>query len=194
MSPRRFWTSTSTRSGRRLARNGHAPSIGGRSPDDFCAIVHGYHVANEAVWMRLRRRSRSRGLRRSVENSRACRIDEGFEFLGFASSGSSKWARPTHYVYTWPEEPAVEGQALCQARARADRRGRSRVGGGQLGVDQADPTPMLVACGAADLITGHSQQRTPVQNWPTTSWHSRVAKRGRRRPPDAAGGGPRRGR
>ena len=54
-----------------------------RDANDFCVMVHGNRADTEALWDEIAAVLAPMGLRLSVEKSRVCHIDEGFEFLGF---------------------------------------------------------------------------------------------------------------
>ncbi|EUA76217.1 reverse transcriptase family protein [Mycobacterium xenopi 4042] len=78
-----------------------------RYADDFCVMVHGTRVDAEALWGEIAAVLAPMGLRLSVEKSRVCHIDEGFEFLGFRIQRQLKKGTTKHYVYTWPSKKAL---------------------------------------------------------------------------------------
>ena len=78
-----------------------------RYADDFVVMVGGCREHAEALWNEVAAVLAPMGLRLSVEKSRVCHIDEGFEFLGWRiqrqiKPGTAKW-----YVYTWPSKKAL---------------------------------------------------------------------------------------
>lgn len=66
-----------------------------RYADDFCVMVHGTRADAEALWDEIAAVLAPMGLRLSVEKSRICHVDEGFEFLGFRIQRQIKGARPS---------------------------------------------------------------------------------------------------
>jgi RNA-directed DNA polymerase len=78
-----------------------------RYADDFCVMVHGNRADTEALWDEIAAVLAPVGLRLSVEKSRVCHIDEGFEFLGFRIQRQLKRGTTKHYVYTWPSKKAL---------------------------------------------------------------------------------------
>ena len=91
-SPWRCWTSTSRASGKRSAPTGRARSCAAPvfRPTDSSAtrttsssMVGGTRADAEALWKETSTVLSTVGLRLSVERSRVCHIDEGFDFLGF---------------------------------------------------------------------------------------------------------------
>ncbi|ORW28676.1 group II intron reverse transcriptase/maturase [Mycobacterium nebraskense] len=78
-----------------------------RYADDFCVMVHGTRADAEALWDEIAAVLAPMGLRLSVEKSRICHVDEGFEFLGFRIQRQIKRGTTKHYVYTWPSKKAL---------------------------------------------------------------------------------------
>ncbi|WP_433709398.1 group II intron reverse transcriptase/maturase [Nocardia sp. CA-084685] len=78
-----------------------------RYADDFCVMVHGERAHAEALWDEIAAVLAPMGLRLSVEKSRVCHIDEGFEFLGFRIQRQVKRGTNKHYVYTWPSKKSL---------------------------------------------------------------------------------------
>jgi RNA-directed DNA polymerase len=78
-----------------------------RYADDFVVMIHGTRADAEALWDELATVLEPMGLRLSVEKSRACHIDEGFDFLGFRIQRQVKRGTNKRYVYTWPTKKAL---------------------------------------------------------------------------------------
>jgi RNA-directed DNA polymerase len=79
-----------------------------RYADDFVVLLAGRRADAEALWDEVGAVLAPMGLRLSVEKTRVCHIDEGFDFLGWRiqrrpwRSRTGKWA-----VYTYPSKKAV---------------------------------------------------------------------------------------
>jgi RNA-directed DNA polymerase len=79
-----------------------------RYADDFVVLLAGRRADAEALWDEVGAVLAPMGLRLSVEKTRVCHIDEGFDFLGWRiqrrpwRSRAGKWA-----VYTYPSKKAV---------------------------------------------------------------------------------------
>ena len=54
-----------------------------RYADDFVVLIHGQRADAEALWDEVAAVLAPMGLRLSVEKTRVCHIDEGFDFLGW---------------------------------------------------------------------------------------------------------------
>jgi len=70
-------------------------------------MVRGTRADAEALWGELTAVLAPMGLRLSVEKSRVCHIDEGFDFLGFRIQRRRKRGTSKRYVYTWPSKKAL---------------------------------------------------------------------------------------
>ena len=78
-----------------------------RYADDFCVMIHGTRADADALWDEIAAVLAPIGLRLSVEKSRVCHVDEGFEFLGFRIQRQVKRGTSKRYVYTWPSKKAL---------------------------------------------------------------------------------------
>lgn len=79
-----------------------------RYADDFVVMVGGTRADAEALWPELSNVLAPMGLRLSVEKSRVCHIDEGFDFLGFRIQRRSWRGRPgKRAVYTYPSKRSL---------------------------------------------------------------------------------------
>jgi RNA-directed DNA polymerase len=78
-----------------------------RFADDFIILVRGTRQDTEALWDEVAAVLAPVGLRLSVEKSRVCHIDEGFEFLGFRIQRRIKPGTSKRYVYTWPSKKSL---------------------------------------------------------------------------------------
>ena len=96
-----------------------------RYADDFVVMVKGTRADCEALWTETSTVLSTMGLRLSVEKSRACHIDEGFDFLGFRIQ-RRRWTGRIgkRAVYTWPSKRSL---AAVIAKVRTlTRRARHR--------------------------------------------------------------------
>jgi RNA-directed DNA polymerase len=95
-----------------------------RYADDFVIMVGGRREDADALWEEVGKVLAPMGLRLSVEKSRVCHIDEGFEFLGWRIQRQIKRGTTKRYVYTWPSKKSL---ASITAKVRKlTRRGRHR--------------------------------------------------------------------
>lgn len=78
-----------------------------RYADDFVIMVGGQRDHAEALWAEVAGVLAPMGLRLSVEKTRVCHIDEGFEFLGWRVQRQIKPGTTKRYVYTWPSKKAL---------------------------------------------------------------------------------------
>ena len=96
-----------------------------RYADDFVVMVGGTRADAEALWKETSTVLSTVGLRLSVEKSRVCHIDEGFDFLGFriqrrAMDGAKRQASGLHL-------PVQAGLASVMGKVRTlTRRERHR--------------------------------------------------------------------
>jgi RNA-directed DNA polymerase len=79
-----------------------------RYADDFVVMVGGRREHAEALWDEVAAVLAPMGLRLSVDKSRVCHIDEGFDFLGWRIQRRA-WAARTgkRAVYTYPSKKAL---------------------------------------------------------------------------------------
>jgi RNA-directed DNA polymerase len=79
-----------------------------RYADDFVVMVGGRREHAEALWDEVAAVLTPMGLRLSVEKSRVCHIDEGFDFLGWRIQRRA-WRSRTgkQAVYTYPSKKAL---------------------------------------------------------------------------------------
>lgn len=78
-----------------------------RYADDFVIMIGGRRDHAEALWGEVGAVLAPMGLRLSVEKSRICHIDEGFEFLGWRIQRQHKPGTVKRYVYTWPSKKSL---------------------------------------------------------------------------------------
>jgi RNA-directed DNA polymerase len=79
-----------------------------RYADDFVVMVAGKRGDVETLWAEVGEVLAPMGLRLSVEKSRVCHIDEGFDFLGWHIQRRSWRGRPGKTaVYTYPSKKAL---------------------------------------------------------------------------------------
>jgi RNA-directed DNA polymerase len=78
-----------------------------RYADDFVVLVNGTRAHAEALWDEVEAVLAPMGLRLSVEKTRVCHIDEGFEFLGFRIQRRTKPGSSKRFVYTWPSKKSL---------------------------------------------------------------------------------------
>jgi RNA-directed DNA polymerase len=96
-----------------------------RYADDFVVMVAGTRADCEALGDELGGVLAPAGLRLSVEKSRVCHIDEGFDFLGFRIQRRAWHGRPgKRAIYTYPSKRSL---AAVFAKVRTlTRRARHR--------------------------------------------------------------------
>ncbi|MFI6778093.1 group II intron reverse transcriptase/maturase [Nocardia sp. NPDC050412] len=87
-----------------------------RYADDFVIMVAGSQAHTEALWDEVAQVIAPLGLRLSVEKSRVCHLDEGFDFLGFRIQRRRKKGTAKTSVYTYPSKKAL---ASIMAKVRA---------------------------------------------------------------------------
>ncbi len=79
-----------------------------RYADDFVVMVHGTRADTEALWDEVSNVLEPMGLRLSVEKSRVCHIDEGFDFLGWRIQRRDRKSRTgKKAIYTYPSKKAL---------------------------------------------------------------------------------------
>nr|WP_280294679.1 group II intron reverse transcriptase/maturase [Nocardia abscessus] len=87
-----------------------------RYADDFVIMVVGTKAHADALWDEVADVIAPLGLRLSVEKSRVCHLDEGFDFLGFRIQRRRKKGTNKMSVYTYPSKKAL---ASITAKVRA---------------------------------------------------------------------------
>jgi RNA-directed DNA polymerase len=87
-----------------------------RYADDFVIMVAGTEAHAEALWDEVAQVIAPLGLRLSIEKSRVCHLDEGFDFLGFRIQRRRKKGTAKMSVYTYPSKKAL---ASIMAKVRA---------------------------------------------------------------------------
>lgn len=78
-----------------------------RYADDFVIMVAGNKAHADALWDEVAEVIAPLGLRLSVEKSRVCHLDEGFDFLGFRIQRRRKKGTDHASVYTYPSKKAL---------------------------------------------------------------------------------------
>lgn len=78
-----------------------------RYADDFVIMVAGTKAHADALWDEVAEVIAPLGLRLSVEKSRVCHLDEGFDFLGFRIQRRRKKGTTKMCVYTYPSKKAL---------------------------------------------------------------------------------------
>jgi len=78
-----------------------------RYADDFVIMVAGTKAHADALWDEVADVIAPLGLRLSVEKSRVCHLDEGFDFLGFRIQRRRKKGTNKMSVYTYPSKKAL---------------------------------------------------------------------------------------
>ncbi|WP_435106866.1 group II intron reverse transcriptase/maturase [Arhodomonas sp. AD133] len=79
-----------------------------RYADDFVVMVHGQRTDAEALWQEVEDVLAPTGLSLSVEKTRVCHIDEGFDFLGWRVQRRRWRGRGgKQVVYTYPSKKAL---------------------------------------------------------------------------------------
>ena len=87
-----------------------------RYADDFVVLVAGTRAHAEGLRAEVAAVLSPMGLRLSVDKTRVCHIDEGFDFLGFRIKRHLKRGTTKRYVYTYPSKAAL---ATVKGRVRA---------------------------------------------------------------------------
>lgn len=78
-----------------------------RYADDFVIMVAGTRAHADALWDETAEVIAPLGLRLSVEKTRVCHLDEGFDFLGFRIQRHRKKGTNKLTVYTYPSKKAL---------------------------------------------------------------------------------------
>lgn len=78
-----------------------------RYADDFVIMVAGTKAHADGLWDEVAEVIAPLGLRLSVEKSRVCHLDEGFDFLGFRIQRRRKKGTNRFSVYTYPSKKAL---------------------------------------------------------------------------------------
>ncbi len=96
-----------------------------RYADDFVVMVAGQRADAEALWAEVGAVLAPMGLRLSVEKTRVCHIDEGFDFLGWRIQ-RRRWRGRANKraVYTYPSKKALA--SVTDKVRLLTRRGRHR--------------------------------------------------------------------
>ena len=76
-------------------------------PTLLVILVKGTREQADALWDEVGQVLAQRGLRLSVEKTRVCRLDEGFDFLGFRIQRRRREGTNTWTVYTYPSKKAL---------------------------------------------------------------------------------------
>ena len=78
-----------------------------RYADDFVIMVAGTKAHADALWDEVAQVIAPLGLRLSVEKSRVCHLDEGFDFLGFRIQRRRRKGTTKASVYTYPSKRSL---------------------------------------------------------------------------------------
>jgi len=78
-----------------------------RYADDFVIMVAGTKAHADGLWDEVAEVIAPLGLRLSVEKTRVCHLDEGFDFLGFHIQRRHKKGTSKNSVYTYPSKKAL---------------------------------------------------------------------------------------
>jgi RNA-directed DNA polymerase len=79
-----------------------------RYADDFVIMLHGTRADAEALWVEVGAVLAPIGLRLSIEKTRVCHIDEGFDFLGWHIQRRARRSRTGHRaIYTYPSKKTL---------------------------------------------------------------------------------------
>ncbi|MBM7846984.1 group II intron reverse transcriptase/maturase [Arthrobacter roseus] len=78
-----------------------------RYADDFVIMVAGTKAHADALWDEVAEVIAPLGLQISVDKSRVCHLDEGFDFLGFRIQRRLKKGTTKSYVYTYPSKKSL---------------------------------------------------------------------------------------
>jgi len=96
-----------------------------RYADDFVVMIAGQRADAEALWDEVGSVLAPMGLRLSMEKTRVCHIDEGFDFLGWHIQRRNRRGQPgKKAVYTYPSKKAL-ASVVDKVRALT-RRARHR--------------------------------------------------------------------
>ena len=99
----RKWAALGPEWQRRKQRRAGVPAMRlVRYADDFVVMVAGTREDAEALWDEVSDVLAPMGLRLSAEKTRACHLDEGFDFLGFRIQRRPQPGTNQRYVYTYP--------------------------------------------------------------------------------------------
>ena len=91
-----------------------------RYADDFVIMVNGSQAHAEALWEEVASVLAPLGLRLSEAKSRVCRLDEGFDFLGFHIQRRRKRGTSKMVVYAYPSKKAL-ASIMAKVRALTNR-------------------------------------------------------------------------
>lgn len=89
-----------------------------RYADDFVIMVAGTKAHADALWDAVAQVIAPLGLRLSVEKSRVCHLDEGFDFLGFRIQRRRRKGTSKMSVYTYPSKKALASIMAKGGRSR----------------------------------------------------------------------------
>jgi len=78
-----------------------------RYADDFVIMVAGTKTHADALWDEVAQVIAPLGLRLSIEKSRVCHLDEGFDFLGFRIQRRRRKGTTKASVYTYPSKRSL---------------------------------------------------------------------------------------
>ena len=78
-----------------------------RYADDFVIMVVGTKAHADGLWDEVAQVIAPLGLRLSIEKSRVCHLDEGFDFLGFHIQRRRRKGTNKYSVYTYPSKKAL---------------------------------------------------------------------------------------
>ena len=93
-----------------------------RYTDDFVIMVVGTKAHADGLWDEVAQVIAPLGLRLSIEKSRVCHMDEGFDFLGFRIQRRRRKGTNKYSVYTYPY-PLKKGSPVfrhCQGTGAAE--------------------------------------------------------------------------
>ena len=130
-----------------------------RYADDFVIMVHGSKAQTDALWDEVAEVLTPLGLRLSESKSRVCHLDEGFDFLGFTSSGAAR-GEPANAMST----PTRRRRHCFRSRRRC---GQKRT---EHGIRRS-PTSCassIRCCEDGATISGTACRRPPSATWTTT--------------------------
>ena len=123
-----------------------------------------------ALWDEVSQVLARLGLRLSEEKTRVCRLDEGFDFLGFRIQRRRKKGTDTWTVYTYPSKKALLS-AMRKARALTNRVKQASL---ETLLKQLNPILRYSEDGASTSGTGCPKQHSDT--W--TCSHGDVSPRG----------------
>ena len=105
----RKWEALGPRSTRGARRRAGVPVMRlVRYADDFVVMIAGQRADAEALWDEVASVLAPMGLRLSVEKTRVCHIDEGFDFLGWRIQRRARRGRTGQTaIYTFPSKKAL---------------------------------------------------------------------------------------